>query len=642
MSNTVALQLMQGSLLRVEAIGSRLASATCHRSSPFRPSPLRLWTARRGRRHQQLLASNGSVVASKAIQEPGYQQSGPADPDLDVASITESDHAQEISAQSRARRMVYYHLHHRDPDGLLRAFSEASTDLEYVRSIPHATFTKILALLDPNYFVQTWKITLHGLSAADLLQLGIRPVSTFYADFIGRVADIISKRRQAGHGLDIADYRILLNCARVVGDVRTADAVWDDLYENRLKPDTTCYNHYMEAKCWSGLYEAAKRHKVRVIPHNMVMRLYKNRRTEFGGYAVGKTWGVKRQVVRLFDQMIRQGLLADEGTFVAMMTAMGREGDLKGVKAILTKVWSLDVDKMMAEEEVPSAVVEVYPETSPLRPTSRLLFAIAHIFGSNNDIPTALRLVDHVSRQYSLPIAGPVWFQLLEWTFVLSRKRSRSRKADGASHGQLPSASVGSIWDIMVSEPYNIKPNMPMYNKYIANLNQRQNIKGTLRLMREGMALFRNSYRLYRIALNRYVLALEHARKVGDKHSSAHVRLSELQRELERRRMHRARDYNFLKRWVRLLLGNRRWNDVTRSWDDRGMPDAIEEWRPFLPAKARYQTRTGTVELDIKSWRTSSRVLVRHRRHRRVMRMATRRPVDWKRVNGVGSVHKSG
>ena len=521
------------------------------------------------------------------------------------------------------------HLREQDPDGLLRAFAEVSTDLNYIRSIPPETFTEILRLLDPEYFVEPYKNTLDDLSSASLRQLGIRPLQTFFADFVGHAQDIIWKRRQAGHDLGLEDYRMLLNCARSAGDVGTADAVWDALYKNGLKPDTTCYNYYLEAKCWSGHYDAAQRHKLRVIPHNMIKRMGKQRTKEFSGYQVGETWGLKLQIVRLFDRMIRQGLLGDETTFVLMMTAMGREGDLQGVKAILKKVWSVDVDNIMADEELPSEVVELYPKTSPLHPTGRLLFTIAHIFGTNNDIPTALRLVDHVARQYSLHIPREVWAQLLEWTFVLSRKRRGLRKTDGASLGQLPPASVASLWDTMTSEPYNIKPTMPMYNQYIANLNMRQMVKPTLRMMREGKQLFFTSHRDYRAALNLYVATLQYARKIGTRHSAPRARLLPLQRKLERARMRRARDYLFLKRWVRLLLGNRRWNDKQRSWDRRGMPDAIEEWRAFLPAKARYQVLTGTVEIDIKSNGMSTRRRLRQQRYVREL-VARRRPVEWK------------
>ncbi|MCJ1366705.1 hypothetical protein MMC16_005835 [Acarospora aff. strigata] len=532
----------------------------------------------------------------------------------------------------KAAEAVLKALQDRDPGKLLRAFSQASKYPGYVGSIPATTFTEILRGLNPKYFVDPYKAVLQDLSAANVRVLGIRPLETFFVDLLESMQDIILKRRQAGHVLGIPDYKLLLNYARSVGDVGTADAVWKDMRKDKIQPDTVCYNLYLEAKCWSGAYEAAQRQKLRVIPHTFTMRLRKERKHPFLGFQVGDRWGLKLEIVGLFDRMIRQGLQGDERTFTLMMTAMGREGDLKGVKAILEKVWGVDMDKLQGGDEVSPDSVERYPIDSPLRPTARLLFTIAHIFGSNNDIPAALRLVDHVSRQYSLHIPVDVWSQLLEWTFVLSLKRYGARKADGASLGRLPPESVASLWNTMISEPYNIKPTSSMYSKYIKNLNMRQMLRPTLQMMREGKHLYQDTYRAYRNARNRYLFArdrhCDHVDKFGIRN-----KLTKLQLRLERARMRRARDYLYLKRWVRLLLGNTRWNyDRSRSWERRGVPDALEEWGPFLPATARYHLRTGTVSINLKSTRPSPRQLRRQRSNNHI---------SWKvyRPDGRGVLH---
>lgn len=652
MKQSVALQLVQGSLPRFEAIGSRLAAATWPRCTTLRTPPLPFRTSRGGQRYRLLSAGKGSFAALRWMRKPSHHHAGSSASYYDSEIEAEINEAEKRVQHLRgAKRMVLRHLKDRNPDGLLRALSQVCADNKYLRLQRPATFTKILKLLDPEYFVEPYKHALDDLSPADLRLLGIRPLQTFFLDFVGHVQDIVTKRREAGHSLCVDDYRMLLNYARSAGNMQAADSAWDAMYKDGLMPDLMCYNYYLEAKCWSGAYEAAQRHKLRVITYNMIMRLGKERKKEFQGYTIGSPWGLKLQVVRLFDRMVRQGLFGDEMTFVLMMTAMGREGDVKGVKAILNKVWSLDVDKILAEDELSSEVAEIYPENSPLRPTPRLLFAIAHIFGTNNDIPTALRLVDHVSRQYSLPIPPNVWSQLLEWTFVLSVKRYGKRKTDGASAGQLPPSSVTSLWDTMTSEPYNIKPTMPMYNKYIANLSMRQMIAPVLGLMREAKPLVQDSYRAYRDVLHRSLTLLNRARETSNPHSRARAEVVTMQRELERARMRSSRDYNFLKRWVRLVLGNRRWNRKDRSWDRRGVPDAIEEWRPFLPAKARYHVLTGTVELDIKGARMSPRRWLRRlhakarearrKRHKKIKLAKRRRPVDWKVYSSLGRSHKA-
>lgn len=74
---------------------------------------------------------------------------------------------------------------------------------------------------------------------------------------------------------------MLLNCARSAGNMGAADSAWDAMYKDGLTEDLMCYNYYLEAKCWSGAYEAAQRHKLRVIPYNMFMRLGNERKKEF-------------------------------------------------------------------------------------------------------------------------------------------------------------------------------------------------------------------------------------------------------------------------------------------------------------------------------------------------------------------------
>lgn len=597
---------MQGPFLRSEAIGSRLISVTRHRNCrlkhPFNYFP----TPRHQCRCNQVLANRDSPSVSRILREPKHSIRL-VGPDRYDAPSTDLDDTAKQNSASPAAEAVINALRVQDPDELLQAFSSACEDPEYVRSIPPPLFTEILRLLDPEYFVEPYKQIHQDLSAAYVQVLGIRPVQSFFARFVRYVQDIVSKRREAGHKLGIAEYKILLNCARSVGDGETATAIWNDMRKDRVRPDVECYNHYIEAKCWSGAYEPAQRQKFRVIPYHMVMRLGRDRREGFGGYQVGYQSGLKTEIVRLFDTMVREGLLGDERTFVLMMTAMGREGDIKGVRSILKKVWSVDAVQLMEDDEAALEAVKPYPIDSPLRPTPLLLFTMAHIFGSNNDVPTALRVVDHVSRHYSLPIPRGVWSHLLEWTFVLSERRYGPRKNDGSYLGRLPLQSVASLWDTMVSDPYNIKPTMPMYNRYIKNLNSRQMVWMYLQKMREAKHLYEDSYRAYRLALRKYVIALRSYKKYLHR-PGTRVALHSLQRKLERARMERARDYTYIKRWVRLLLGNTRWNHSwSRDWEREGLPDAIEEWRPFLPAIVTYPTNGGTVSLDMKLARRSTR-----------------------------------
>lgn len=139
---------------------SRLTFATCHRTSIFWLSPLRLRTAGERRRYQQVLASNGFVTAFRSLHTSDHQRAG--------STPNDDEEAEEEAAQVRVEEMVSRHLRERNPDGLLRAFSEAATNLEYVQSIEPAVFTEILQVLNPKYFIDPYKDALDDLSSADL------------------------------------------------------------------------------------------------------------------------------------------------------------------------------------------------------------------------------------------------------------------------------------------------------------------------------------------------------------------------------------------------------------------------------------------------------------------------------------------
>jgi hypothetical protein len=118
--------------------------------------------------------------------------------------------------------------------------------------------------------------------------------------------------------------------------------------------------------------------------------------------------------------MVESGVPGNEETFRLLITAMGREGDLDSIANILKRVWQIDVEALLAADETSVPSARSYPEDSPFYPSNKLLFTLAHAYGTNNNIPLALRLVDYVSSQYSLPIPIEVWNELFQWTYVLS------------------------------------------------------------------------------------------------------------------------------------------------------------------------------------------------------------------------------
>ena len=489
---------------------------------------------------------------------------------------------------AEAKQAVMDALYDGDHEKLLHAFQRASMDETYVGSIPATTFMEILRTLDPIALVDPYKEVYRDLQPSYLKHIGVEQLLDTFHRFVSIMEDIIRKRRAAGFKLGIGEYKCILNCFRSVGDATAARAVWNGMLEDGIEPDTLCYNYYFETLCWSNAYDPMEREKLRVIPYHMSMRLPvklgQERRPGFMGYQVGDR-GLSQEVVKLFSNMVGKGIVADEKTFCLLMTAMAREGDLVGPKSVLRKVWDVDVDSLLSRDDSAVQSAGIPPTTSPVYPSKGLLFTIAHIFGTNNDIPTALRVVDHVSRKYSLEITREVWAQLLEWTFVLASRRYGDRKSDGAQLGQLPVQSVENLWNTMVSEPYNVQPTTPMYNRLIRNLWSRDMIDQMLSNMRMGLQVWLSK----RGQLESYLWRLRQD-EAGKDNTAQFPRSTEaMPKEVRLLQLYEARDFAMIRRWVRLLFAGRRWNydgDTTRlTWELRGLPNAMGEWSRFKPPK---------------------------------------------------------
>jgi hypothetical protein len=253
------------------------------------------------------------------------------------------------------------------------------------------------------------------------------------------------------------------------------------------------------------------------------------------------------------------------------------------------------VEQLLASNEAELLVPKHYPRHSPFHPTRLLLYSIAHTYGINNQIPTALRLIDYISSQYSVPIPIDVWKVLLQWTFVLSvdpkRKRRNGEPVDtGKDIGQLPREAVSNLWNTMISEPYKIKPTLEMYNYLIINLSYRQRFGEMQIRMEEARRLVKND-----------IMTLSHAQAIFDATTRrpSPVNLAERRmRDLIFARLRVRRNRKYVERWVRILI--KRGNLSLRraeGWSDQAIPNLVRNWMFFLPKNIVYDTRTGKVDL---------------------------------------------
>ena len=488
------------------------------------------------------------------------------------------------------------------PDKLLLALLKASDDPDYLRALPATTLKEILRSIDPKHFLDPFKAVHQDLgedsSYIDYLHQDIRQLDSIFREYIRWVHTLLSRWRDSGHKFGLAEYTILLNVARSTGHGKTAMRIWNAMRADRIEPDTACYNYFFEARCWSNAYDPFEKYKLRVIPHYLEKRQSGTRRKiGFLGHETGLR-GIKAETIENFDYMVKSGVKPDVNTFGMLIQAMGREGDMEGVQSVLKQVWDVDLDSALKEEDGELLFENHLSPGTPTYPNKDLLFTIAHIFGSNNQLPAALRVIDIFSRKYDIEIDFETWNQLFQWTFVLSSKRTGSYKENGSDAGQLPLESVENLWNTMTSEPYNVKPTMHMYNRYVKNMAIRHKLDSVLDLMRAGRVLHQAQEQTLDDLLAKEPGAESTESEDGlfsePEVASAHRKQ---QQSLEIEKLMLYRDYVMICRWVRLLMSGRRWisSDAERrlGWERIGVPNAVQEFWAYRPANGfKYWTMT--------------------------------------------------
>jgi hypothetical protein len=497
-----------------------------------------------------------------------------------------------------------------------------------LRTIPATTFSEVLRCMDPKHFVDRYAKLQTEISPAYAKVLSLPSINragyhTFCRRFLSQIRIIMEARRKVSP-LGLQDYKFLLKCARAVGDPKGADAIWEEIMRRDGKivvPDAECYNHYLAAKCWVDVANPKLKQRLRVVPNNLEPRAWDFPPHTLKGHQVGPK-GLKAQVSGHFKRMVEAGVAGNEETFCLMITALAREGDLLGVESILMRVWNVDVEALLTMDEVELGPTRSLPRDSPFYPSAQLLHALAHAYGINNAIPTALRVVDYVSRQYSVPIPLKAWNELLEWTYVLSIQRSGARLEDGANTGQLPPEAVANLWDTMVSEPYNVKPTMEMYDRLITNLTKRQRFREAQNRMQEARRLHKFSV----LSLSRQQLVF-HSTNPRQSQTTRSAVTEKRARDLAFTHLRVKRNRQYIRRWVRNLIhrGSTRLK-YHEEWSTHQLPEVVQEWSLFLPSPVRYQVNSGEVrfwsESRIRNKRrqlrlTESKGLPRRRRMRR-------------------------
>lgn len=507
----------------------------------------------------------------------------------------------------------YKILQSRQPDQVM----DAMTSAHYrgvVVSLPQSTFIEALHMLSPSYFVEPYRDLHRPIHPYAVEVKRLKPLEWIFEDFTDRLYRIISIR--GGGLLGLAEYTHLLDCARSTGNADMADEIWRAMERNEIHPDIQCYNHLMEAHVWNHTYTGGEKYHLRMTPFAYRRRRFGDANLSWKGYGTAGR-SVRKLVIEIWRDMLHRDIPGDEITYVNMFLASSRVGHVAGMKSLLKAVWNVDVDLLLATDDFSHhPPVAAYEPSSPLYPTDRLLFAIAHGFGTNNDMYAALLVMDFVSRSYNIPVPQKVWHELVERAFVLCRPRFGPR-AEQDSRGKVPTSFVVGLFETMTSPPYNIPPTVNLYRmiaKTAWDEAQAGDFERHVCAAYELLCEARRKRTATRDAIGGFLeqvsLQLSDDNNENDNNETAKTLLNSQSlasaiTTYDKYRLLTAQQCILLERLPSFFLQRHRWvklkpnNSIDEStWDRREVPRLIHEWQDFLPRQIWYEISSGLVALE--------------------------------------------
>ncbi|KAL2402681.1 hypothetical protein ABEF95_000878 [Exophiala dermatitidis] len=561
-------------------------------------------------RHQSAAAYIGDV----SFQIPDHNVRDERLPDNQVAEVQDASVIEPktaTNAKHSAAKLVSMEqlLEENNPDRILLGLVTNSIGDVFVATADDETFTRAICALDPDYFIVPYR-SLHRyvkptLETEPRFRI-VKSLEERISTFINILDTLVTLRQERGYAIPLDIYRHLLRCAAAGGHGNMARNVFRKLIpEKNLVPDLECYNYFMEALDWNEAYGRYERYHLRVTPYSLGRRSSSRRRTGFTGHGVAtpsnpdNEQSIRLEVLRTFNELIRQGLKGNEATFCNLMVAMGREGDIASVKSVLKSVWNVDVDALERYDEEELESPTFYEEGSPLRPTDRLLFTVVHIFATNNQISVAGMLLDYLSRNYNLTIPEDLWTYLLEWTFVLSCQSQQWRVRAGFGIGRVSFQAVESLYEVFHSEPYSIKPKIidlifraKMWTRRHVLDRAVEDIRECIRLLDEERTHLSSLYDQMRKHLQtRFDDIFEDG--------VASAEFLKLKREFLFASLQLDCHLQLVIVAVRNTFKEKDWPGSRRQveWPYRLLPKLVEEWSDYLPDIIPYYTPTGHVRL---------------------------------------------
>lgn len=509
--------------------------------------------------------------------------------------------AEELYEQARD---LYRVLRNNDPSQILKTLGNRENKAIVAR-MRDSVFVSALLRLTPEQFVKPTVDTLKVVHPTYLERTKAmitvnRALRKFFEPLNQIIISRLSAKRKDGgyNSLGLIEFRHLLRIWASIGDLDTVDMIWETMKKFDIKPDLQCYNSLLHACVWEGAVHGLPRHKLRVTPYYYLSRNFLEPSRRYQGFGTGMN-SVRKRVYETILEMMSAELPLDEETYVNMLLASARVGHRESINNILRAVWGIDARAIVNAEPENKPAAKSIPKSSPLYPSEKLLFAVAHAYARNSMFREAVQVTQYISEQYGIEIKEEVYAEFVEMAFVLSRKRGYDSRDEEQKLGQVDTRTVWNFKDMLQLDGRSFH-DMDMYRLFARNAATARDYWLYIQLIREAYKMLGETRR-----------ARNHALRVLESYLGISLRIettSQVDESLFRKRCSTPHVWRAMQKYDKLrLLAEQQQKTLeriakygvvfqldpfTRFYTTNShrrkltlqiLPKFIAEWRDFLP-----------------------------------------------------------
>lgn len=514
--------------------------------------------------------------------------------DPDSSAQIQTDTFESLLEDELPERTLFWLSRH--PDGLI--FTQTASD---------ADFARVFSSLDPDVIFGAFKASVKSLQFTthdfgDVANHDRSPVKRFRL-FLPILHEILRRRESSGKPITLALCRHALKCCAAIGDRKAAAMIVNNLVlAFDIEMDLDCFNYLMEVQITNLSFgsvalagQALNQHLFDLRSRSRLLRPRSVRGYMLSSLDPEPTLSLRGQVLQIFQTISQKGFQPSEQTFVNLIVALAKSGDVTGVDSILKSVWNIDVRALdtFDEEEIESPTF--YDEGHPLRPSSKLLSAIVHAYGLNKDEKKAAALLDYTSRNYAIDVPLDVWEELFTWTYANNLHKSAKRREQNQGSGSKKSQDVEHLYQKVIDVPYSIEPTpriLDLLTRSFRVRHKRDQCFDTLRRIQEQALPMVDLLQSMVSAAK----ALQHHPSLIAPNGMPSKELFAFRRDFQFTFLQALAQLTMFRRNLKRALSDKDW-PRNASWSYCELPTLLGEFHDHLPSTLTYRTPTGSVQM---------------------------------------------